>query len=211
MSRERDAAATAGHDVMGHGAFEHEDEGRLPSRLAEGALRGAVGAMAMTGLREMTRNVGLLEEPPPEAIVRQKLRRGRRSVVRHGPRRAQVELLHWGYGAAAGAVYATLPARLRRHVWAGPAFGVLVWGGFEIALAPLLGLSQARRLRVLDRLALAADHLLYGLVLSESRRHAGRRAAAPPRLSRPSAPAPARESAPPARGCARGASDRAPS
>jgi hypothetical protein len=45
-----------------------------------------------------------------------------------------------------------------------------VWLGFELALAPLLGLSQATRVRPVDRLALAADHLLYGLVLSDMRR-----------------------------------------
>jgi hypothetical protein len=45
-----------------------------------------------------------------------------------------------------------------------------VWLGFELGIAPLLGLSQAKRLRLAERGALAADHLLYGLVLSERRR-----------------------------------------
>ena len=45
-----------------------------------------------------------------------------------------------------------------------------MWLGFELGIAPVLGLSQAKRVRVVDRLALAADHLLYGLVLSGSRR-----------------------------------------
>jgi hypothetical protein len=41
--------------------------------------------------------------------------------------------------------------------------------GFELGIAPALGLSQARRVRLIDRLALAADHLLYGLVLTATR------------------------------------------
>jgi hypothetical protein len=45
----------------------------------------------------------------------------------------------------------------------------VVWLGFELGIAPVLGLSQAKRMRVVDRLALAADHLLYGLVLSGTR------------------------------------------
>jgi hypothetical protein len=45
-----------------------------------------------------------------------------------------------------------------------------VWLGFEVGIAPLLGLKQARKLRLAERAALAADHLLYGLVLSETRR-----------------------------------------
>ena len=33
----------------------------------------------------------------------------------------------------------------------------------------MLGLSQSKKLRPVDRAGLAADHLLYGLVLSETR------------------------------------------
>jgi hypothetical protein len=38
-----------------------------------------------------------------------------------------------------------------------------------LGIAPVLGLRQAKRIRPVDRLALAADHLLYGLVLSGTR------------------------------------------
>jgi hypothetical protein len=50
-------------------------------------------------------------------------------------------------------------------------YGLVVWLGFELGIAPVLGLSQAKRVRLVDRLALAGDHLLYGVVLSEMRRH----------------------------------------
>jgi hypothetical protein len=59
---------------------------------------------------------------------------------------------------------------VRRRAWSGPVYGLLVWLGFEVGIAPALGLKQARKLRVPERAALAADHLLYGLVLSETRR-----------------------------------------
>jgi hypothetical protein len=42
--------------------------------------------------------------------------------------------------------------------------------GFELGIAPALGLRQSKRLRPIDRVALAADHLLYGVVISEPRR-----------------------------------------
>ena len=61
---------------------------------------------------------------------------------------------------------------MRRRPWAGPVYGLVVWLGFEIGIAPVLGLSQAERVRLLDRLALAADHPLYGVVLSGTRRAA---------------------------------------
>jgi hypothetical protein len=53
-----------------------------------------------------------------------------------------------------------------------PVYGLVVWLGFEVGIAPALGISQAKRVRLVDRLALAADHLLYGLVLSGTRRSA---------------------------------------
>jgi len=63
---------------------------------------------------------------------------------------------------------------VRRRPWAGPVFGLVVWLSFELGIAPALGLSQAKRLRPVDRVALAVDHLLYGVVLSEMRRTARR-------------------------------------
>ena len=45
-----------------------------------------------------------------------------------------------------------------------------LWLGFEMGLTPALGLREAQQVRLVGRLALAADHLLYGLVLSQTRR-----------------------------------------
>jgi hypothetical protein len=139
--------------------------------VAAGTLRGALGAMAMTGLRTLTVNAGIVEQPPPQAIVRQWLPGMRGPRVRgRGRRRATEELLHWSYGAGGGAVFAALPAGLRRQTWAGPVYGLLIWLSFEIGIAPLLGLKQARQVRPAERAALAADHLLYGFVVSGPRR-----------------------------------------
>ena len=72
--------------------------------------------------------------------------------------------------AHVGAGFAALPAGVRNRQWLGPLYGVGVWLGFEALQAPLLGLEQAKRLRPLERLALIVDHLLYGFVLSDTRR-----------------------------------------
>jgi hypothetical protein len=140
-----------------------------PAHFAHGALRGGVAAMAMTGMRAFTVDLGIVEQTPPEAIVKQKARGLIRRVPR-GRRRATIELAHWAYGAAGGAAFAALPEGIRRRGWAGPIYGFVVWLGFEVALAPVLGLTQSKKLRLAERLALAIDHLLYGLVLSELRR-----------------------------------------
>lgn len=138
------------------------------SEIAHATLRGAIAAMAMTGMRAFTVDLGIVEQTPPQAIFKQRAGGLIRRVPR-GRRRAAVELAHWAYGAGGGAAFALLPGRIRRQAWAGPAYGLVVWLGFEAALAPALGLKQASSLRAAERAALAADHLLYGLVLSEIR------------------------------------------
>lgn len=150
------------------------DEGSRPGEMLYGAARGAVGAMAMTGMRVLTTELGLVEQTPPQAVGRQRAR-GARKLLRRAPRkhrRALIEVAHWAFGAGGGAAFGALPGAVRRRPWAGPVYGLLVWVGFEMGIAPALGLRQAKRVRLVDRLGLAADHLLYGLVLSGTRRGA---------------------------------------
>jgi hypothetical protein len=150
------------------------DDGSRLGEALRGAGRGAVGAMAMTGMRVLTTELGLVEQTPPAAVSGQRAR-GLRALLRRAPRRQRrglVEAAHWAFGAAGGAAFGALPHAVRRRAWAGPGYGLVVWLGFELGIAPALGLSQAKRVRLVDRFALAADHLLYGLVLSEMRRSA---------------------------------------
>jgi hypothetical protein len=133
------------------------------------AGRGAVAAMAMTGMRALTVNLGIVDQTPPQAIFKQKAS-GLMALVPRKKRRAAVELFHWGYGAGGGVTFALLPDGIRRQPWAGPVYGLAIWFAFEIGIAPALGLKQSKEVRPLDRAGLAADHLLYGLVLNEGRR-----------------------------------------
>jgi hypothetical protein len=138
------------------------------AEVAHASLRGAIAAAAMTGMRAFTVDLGLVDQTPPQAIAKQRAKGLLRRVPRRR-RRAAIELAHWAYGAAGGAAYAVLPEAIRRRAWSGPVYGLLVWVGFEVCLAPVLGLKQAGNQRTAERAALAADHLLYGLVLSEIR------------------------------------------
>ena len=82
-----------------------------------------------------------------------------------------IELAHWSYGAVGRrGVRSCCRTVVRRRAWAGPVYGLVVWLGFEFGIAPLLGLSQAKQARPVERLVLAVDHLLYGFVLAETRR-----------------------------------------
>ena len=128
-----------------------------------GAARGAVGAMAMTGFRRVTTGLGLVEATPPERIAHEAVPR---LVSRVPPERRNeaIELAHWGFGAAAGALYGALPYRLRVRRWVGPLYGLAIWAGFEFALRRLLGISGPRR-KPQERAAVAVDHLLYGAIV----------------------------------------------
>lgn len=131
--------------------------------MARAAARGLVAAMAMTGTRRVTQNLGLLEQAPPEAIdeklpVTSALSPERREVV--------IELAHWSYGAVAGAAFGSLSDRARWHPAAGPAYGLGIWLVFELGIAPALGLQYAEERKAAGRLMLALDHLLYGVVVA---------------------------------------------
>lgn len=145
------------------------------------AARGGVGAMAMTGLRTLAQGVGLVRETPPEAIFRQRLSlvmaampRGRREMLKAAfvprRRRALMEAAHVAFGAVAGAGYGALPAQMRQAPWSGPVYGLLVWSGYQLGMAPALGLSHSRRLKPAEQATFVVDHVLYGLVLAEPRR-----------------------------------------
>ncbi len=147
------------------------DHRRALPRL-RGAARGVVAAMAMTGVRRLTTGLGLVHESPPEEIAR----KGFPALLQVVPvesRDEMIEFAHWAYGAIGGAAYGSLPAVLRRQVWAGAAYGLLVWVLFEAALAPLLGLHRARERKRVERLAIAADHALYGAIVANRPRAGG--------------------------------------
>jgi hypothetical protein len=115
---------------------------RDPAEVAQAGMRGAIAAMAMTGMRVLTVELGIVKQTPPEAMAERA--RGFLLKVPRKRRRAVVEVAHWSYGAFGGATFALVPDSLRRQAWAGPAYGLAVWLGFEFGIAPVLGLSQTR-------------------------------------------------------------------
>jgi hypothetical protein len=155
------------------------------SPVAMGALRGALAAMAMTSLRQVTTGLGLVEQTPPDAILKQRafgllVRSPRLAWFVARRQVALVELAHWGYGAGGGAAFTALPRAVLRRPWAGPAYGLATWLVFEVSIAPVLGLEHARRIRPVERLMFAGDHLLYGVILAGDGTWA-----APPRMRVP--------------------------
>ena len=130
------------------------------------AMRGVIGAMAMTGARQITADLGLVRATPPEMVA--KHARALRKVPKRR-RTAVVVLSHWAIGAQGGFMYGLLPESVRRARWSGPVFGLAIWAGFDAAIGPLLDVKKGDWPNARERATLIADHVLYGFVLSETR------------------------------------------
>ncbi|MFB4268987.1 hypothetical protein [Nonomuraea sp. GTA35] len=133
--------------------------------IVRAAARGAIASMAMSGLRQLTTALGMVPSTPPESVIERTAPTAFHNVPAER-RPAVVEAVHWLYGAGGGAFFGCLPRAVRRRRWAGPVYGVLAWAAFEVAIAPALGLP--RRHGKAERLALLADHVLYGMVVAAS-------------------------------------------
>jgi hypothetical protein len=137
---------------------------RWPTALRAG-VRGLVAAMAMTGTRTLTASIGHEEKSPPEAIIRKHAPRRILRLPRR-QREAVTELLHWSYGTLGGVVFGLLPERVRWHPATGPTYGLAVWLVFHAALAPMLDVERSARRPMLWPAMVAADHVLYGIVVA---------------------------------------------
>ncbi len=140
-------------------------------RMMSGVVRGIGAAMAMSALRQVTTGLGLVEQTPPDAILKQRafgllVRRPGMAFFLARRQVAVVELAHWAYGAGGGAAFALLPRTLAEKRWAGVGYGLATWVLFELSIAPVLGLEQASKFRPVERLMFAADHVLYGVILA---------------------------------------------
>lgn len=127
--------------------------------------RGTVAAMAMSAVRELTLSLGLVDRPPPDEIADE----GVPALFAPIPPRyrdAAIEVCHWGYGAGMGIAYDLTPRTLRSRAWFGPVFGLAIWGFFERVVAPVLGLRPPAQRPLRERAAVAADHVVYGVVVS---------------------------------------------
>lgn len=121
--------------------------------------------MAMTGSRTVAAGIAPGERTPPEAIVEKQAPYLFSRLEKH-QREAVTELLHWVYGAGGGLAFGLLPARIRRFPGTGVVYGLTFWLGFEMGIAPMLGIEQVKHRKVLWRVVIALDHVLYGVVVA---------------------------------------------
>jgi hypothetical protein len=112
------------------------------SKIEQGVSAGALATMPMTAVMIAAQHLGLLGKAPPAKITDEML--GRANVsARPSERRLLTAVSHFGFGAAAGALYSLLrPGRpsLARGAIEGMAFGTLVWGVSYAGWVPALSI-----------------------------------------------------------------------
>ncbi|WP_329102798.1 hypothetical protein OG792_24895 [Micromonospora sp. NBC_01699] len=138
----------------------------MADTMARAAARGAIAAMAMSGVRQATTSLGLVEQTPPEELLKHAAP-ALFSRIPVNRRPAVVEFIHWGVGAVGGAFFGLLPRPVRRRGWVGPAYGFVFWAAFETLAAPKLGIDRKPQ-RLGEMAALLVDHTLYGVVVGSS-------------------------------------------
>jgi hypothetical protein len=137
----------------------------LTKSLIKGASAGARATLPMTAIIWALHRLNMLGEPPPRRITHRLLRatgiRPRRPLLSGG-----WLLNHFGFGAAAGALFTPLAARVRSRparVAVGALYGAAVWAGMYGYLLPALGLMpRPQRDRPGRPLSMAIAHLVYG-------------------------------------------------
>jgi putative membrane protein len=140
--------------------------------LVKGAIAGAIGGLAGAGAKMLVEKIfpprvkGQL--PPSVALAEQvaghSLAEGQKQAALHG--------IHWGFGAAAGAVYGALvEAEPSLGAWKGAAFGVTLNKITHESLLPKLGVVPPKdEQRTQERMSEWVSHAVYGIFTDTVRR-----------------------------------------
>lgn len=140
----------------------------LTRRLLYGALGGAGGTVALTGLRKSLARAGLVQKSAPEQVVERLEELGLVDDWSKGSRRVLTVAAHLAYGVGIGASLGLL-RRARGGVGeeaaVGSALGLLSWAFNWSALLPLTGVHQPPWKERSPKVLLPiVDHAFFGAV-----------------------------------------------
>ncbi len=154
--------------------------------LADGGIGGGVGTVAMSLVMRGARRAGLVGEVPPRRMAAALCDA---VGLRARPRRARNALavmlhLDFGFGAAAGGLFALLRARLRLPVapaLQGLVYGLMVWLVSYMGWVPAVGLLPvATRDEPRRPVVMVVAHGVYGAILGALVGPRSRRRGMPP-------------------------------
>lgn len=148
--------------------------------ILKGAVAGMIGGLAGAGAKMLVEKIlpprGEERTAPPVALVE--------LVAGHAlpdeQQKLATQAIHWGFGAAAGAVYGALvEAEPSLGAWKGAAFGVTLNKITHEALLPKMGLVPPKELQpAKERISEWVSHAVYGIFTDAVRRGVRRMLAA---------------------------------
>jgi hypothetical protein len=144
--------------------------------VAAGLASGALATLPMSAVMWAAQRTGHMGRQPPAKITDAALDAAGEEDTPLPARRAAAMLLHFGFGAGAGALYAWWSSRGpgRRGPLQGAAFGTLVWLGSYAGWIPALGIMPPpQRDRPGRQPAMLVAHWVYGAVLGARLARAG--------------------------------------
>lgn len=140
--------------------------------ILKGAVAGMIGGLAGAGAKMLVEKIfpprvqG--QTSPPVALAEQ--------VAGHampeGQRQVATQGIHWGFGAAAGAIYgAAVEVEPSLGAWKGAAFGVALNKMTHETLLPKMGLSAPKEQQpAQERISEWVSHAVYGIFTDAVRR-----------------------------------------
>jgi putative membrane protein len=145
--------------------------------ILKGALAGLVGGVAGAGAKVLAEKLfppRVQGQTPPPVILAQQvaghpLPPGQKQAAMHG--------IHWGFGAAAGAVYGALvEIEPTLGVWRGAAFGLTLNKLTHESVLPRMGLARPKEEQpTQERISEWVTHAVYGIFTDSVRRVVRRR------------------------------------
>jgi putative membrane protein len=145
---------------------------RRERSIVKGAFAGLIGGLVGAGAKMLAEKLfpprvnG--QTPPPVALVQQ--------VTGHelpdGKRQKATQYIHWGFGAAAGAIYgAAVEVEPSLGAWKGAAFGITLNKLTHETVLPKLGLTPPKNEQpAQERISEWVSHAVYGVFTDTVRR-----------------------------------------
>lgn len=153
-------------------AVDRVEETKAERSLLKGAVAGLIGGLAGAGVKILAEKVFPPREPgrvsPPVALVE----RTAGHALTDEQRRVAESAIHWGFGAAAGAVYgAMVEEEPTLGAWKGAAFGLALNRLTHETVLPKLGVVPAiEEQAAQERVSEWITHAVFGIVTEVVRR-----------------------------------------
>ncbi|MGB0123953.1 MAG: DUF1440 domain-containing protein [Silvibacterium sp.] len=140
--------------------------------ILKGAVAGMIGGLAGAGAKMVAEKIfppRVQGQTPPPVILAEQVAG---HSLPEGQKQAATQGIHWGFGAAAGAVYgAMVEVEPSLGAWKGAAFGVTLNKLTHESLLPKLGLAAPKEEQpAQERISEWVTHAVYGIFTEAVRR-----------------------------------------